>query len=88
MAILDSLSPTSDFFTFIVLGYKFCYPWIPRAVIEELSSQHRNEKLLKFGDGPETRETKLDSMMCCRDFETKEQKGKGREVVLSTLLNC
>ena len=25
-------------FTFIVLGYKFCYPWIPITVLEELSS--------------------------------------------------
>ena len=49
-------------FTFIVLllGYKFSYPWIPRAVIEELSSQHRSEKSLKIGDSPETRETELD----------------------------
>ena len=38
--------------TFIVLGYKFCYPWIPRAVLEELSSQRKNKKSLKIGDGP------------------------------------
>ena len=63
-------------FTFIVLGYKLCYPWIPRAVllVEEPSSQRRNKKSLKIGDGPETRQ----SSTCCRDFETKEQESEGR----------
>ena len=57
-------------FTFIVLGYKFCYPWIP--------SQCRNKKSLKIGDGPLGNETELD----CRDFGTKERESKGREVIL------
>ena len=45
-----------------------------------------NKKLLKIGDGPETRETELDSVTCCRDFKTKERQSEGREVVLGTLL--
>ena len=65
----------------IVLGYEFCYPWIPRAVLEEPSSQRRNKKSLKVGDGPETRQ----SSTCCRDFGTKERESEGREVVLGTL---
>ena len=69
-------------FTFIVLGYKFCYPCILRAILEELSSQRRNKKSLKMGDGPETRQ----SSTCSRDFGTKERESEGREVVLGTLL--
>ena len=48
---------------------------------EKLSSQRRNEKSLKIGDGPETRKKELQ-----RDFETKERASKGREVVLGMLL--
>ena len=39
-------------FTFIVLGYKFCWAWIPRALLEELSSQRRNIKSPKIRDTP------------------------------------
>ena len=31
-------------FTFVVSGYQFCWTWIPRALLEELSSQCRNKK--------------------------------------------
>ena len=64
-------------FTFIVLllGYKFCYPWIPRAVIEELSSHRRNEKSLKIGDGQQTRETELD-MGWTSEQRTEKAKGE------------
>ena len=54
----------------------FCYPWIPRAVIEELSSQRRNAEV---GHGPETRETELNVLD--RDFETKGRKSEGREML-------
>ena len=65
----------------IVLGYEFCSPWIPRAVLEKPSSQHKNKKSLKVGDGPETRQNPT----WCRDFGTKEQESEGREVVLGML---
>ena len=52
-------------------------------LVEEPSSQCRNKKSLKIGDGPET--IARQSSTCCRDFGTKEQESKGREVVLGTL---
>ena len=57
-------------FTFIVLGYKFCYPWISIPVLEELSSSRRNKKSLKIGVGPETR----DRARCAA--ETSEQRSE------------
>ena len=65
-------------FTFIVLGYKLCYPWIPGAVIEELSSQHRNEKTLKVGDGPEMRETELDVLQRLWNKGVRKQRERSR----------
>ena len=74
-------------FTFTVLSYKFCYPWIPiPVVLEELSGSRRSKKSLKIGDGPETRDRAR------RAAETSEQRSEkleseGRDVVLGTLLN-
>ena len=71
-------------FTFIDLGYKFCYPWISRAFLEALSSKCRNKKSLKIGD----RAQKPDRAQhpAPRDFKTKERESEGREVILGTLL--
>ena len=54
------------------------YPWIPRAVIEELSSQRRNEKLLKIGDSPETRETELNMLQRLRNKGARKRKERSR----------
>ena len=32
-------------FTFSILVYKFCSAWIHRAILEELSKQHRSKKI-------------------------------------------
>ena len=42
---------------------------LPRAVLEEPSSQRRNKKSLKIGDSPETRQS--GSTVCYGDFGTK-----------------
>ena len=41
---------------FYLHHFRLCYPWILIPVLEELSSSRRNNKLLKIGDGPETRD--------------------------------
>ena len=55
---------------------------ITRAVLEEPSSQCRNKKWLKIGDGPETRQ----SLPHAGDYwEQRNEKAKG-ERLLGTLL--
>ena len=61
-------------FTFTILGYKFCYPWIPTPILEELSSWHRNKKLLEIGDGPETRDR---ARHAAEISEQRSEKAKG-----------
>ena len=64
-------------FTFIILRYKFCYPWRPVAVLEELASQHRNKKLLKIGDNPETRDRVWHA---AETSEQRSEKAKGERL--------
>ena len=58
----------------IVLGYKFCYPWIPRAVLEELSSQRRNKKLLKVGMA----QKRVDVLQRFRNKGARKRRERGR----------
>ena len=65
--------------------YKFCYPWIPIPVLEELSRKRRNKKCSHWRS--ETAQKRVrQSLTCCRDFGTKERESEGREVMLGTLL--
>ena len=41
-------------------------------VLEELSSQRRNKKLLKIGDGPEMKETEPEVLQRLRNKEARK----------------
>ena len=51
---------------------------LPRAVPEELSSQHRNKKSLKIGDGLEMNETELDVLQRLWNKGARKGRERGR----------
>ena len=73
-------------FAFIVLRYKFCYPWIPIPVLQDLSTGLKlaqEQEVTKDWRWPRN---ERQSSTCCRDFGIKEQESEGREVMLGMLL--
>ena len=72
--LLVSTLPYSSLEPFLrVLPYSFrLQVLLPRAVLEESSSQHRNKKSLKVGDGPETRQSST-----AETLEQRNEKAKG-----------
>ena len=71
-------------FIFIVLGYKFCYQWIPIPVQKSSQASTGTRSRWRL-ETAQKRERHLD-VLPLRDFGTKERESKGREVVLGTLL--
>ena len=48
-----------------------------RAVLEELSSQHRNKRSAKIGDGPEMGEKELDVLQSLRNKGARKRRERG-----------
>ena len=71
-------------FTFIVLDYKFCYPWIPIPVQKSSQASAGTRSRWRL-ETAQKRERHLD-VLPLRDFGTKERESEGREVMLGTLL--
>ena len=67
-------------FTFIILGYNFCYPWIPRTVLEEPSSQRRNKKSLKI----ETAQKWNRAQRATETSKQRSEKAKGERYTAQT----
>ena len=72
-------------FTFIILSYKFCYPWIPIPVLEKLSSKlAQGQKVVEDWRRPRNKRDSRHS--ATGDFRTKERESEGREIILGMLL--
>ena len=70
-------------FTFSVLAYKFCWTWIPGAILEELSNQCRSKKI---SDEEETKETEPDVLQRQWNKGAKGWKSGGRGIMPGPLL--
>ena len=85
-SITLSYSSLEPYFCQPELLGKFCYPWIPHTSSRRTLKLVQEQKSLKIGDGPETRETELDMLQGLRNKGARKRRERGRAKHLLKLI--